>query len=257
LVQCHSHGQKGLENLKKAYGQSGYINFGAIPKPSFDDVKKTVSLDIDIDEGKPFYVSRIEFQGNTITRDKVIRRELMLDEGSVYNSQLWEYSLLRLNQLQYFEPLKVDQDSEAHQDAEAGTVDLLLKVKEKGKNSIGLNGGVSGLSGAFLGVNYQTNNFLGLARRSAFRATWATSPAPSSSALLSPTCESSTQPRLPDLQQQAGLQRRQELPGHHRAIRQSHPRRSNRSRRITTRPPPASTSPSAIRSGATPSSASA
>ena len=153
---------KGLDNLKKAYGQLGYINFGAIPKPVYDEQKKTVSLHIDIDEGKQFYVSRIEFQGNTITRDRVIRRELMLDEGQVYNSQLWEYSLLRLNQLEYFEPLKVDQDSEAHQDPEAGTVDLLLKVKEKGKNSIGLNGGVSGLSGAFLGVNYQTNNFLGL-----------------------------------------------------------------------------------------------
>ncbi len=86
----------------------------------------------------------------------------MLDEGSVYNSQLWEYSLLRLNQLEYFDPLKVDQDSEAHQDPDNGTVELLLKVKEKGKNSIGMNGGVSGLSGAFLGLNYQTNNFLGL-----------------------------------------------------------------------------------------------
>ncbi len=153
---------KGLDNLKKAYGQLGYINFGAIPRPTYDDQKKTVSWDIDIDEGKPFYVSRIEFQGNTVTRDRVIRRELLLDEGQVYNSQLWEMSLLRLNQLEYFEPLKVDQDSEAHQDPDAGTVDLLLKVKEKGKNSIGLNGGVSGLSGAFLGVNYQTNNFLGL-----------------------------------------------------------------------------------------------
>jgi outer membrane protein insertion porin family len=152
---------KGLENLKKAYGGMGYINFGAIPKPEFNE-KKTVSLNIDIDEGKPFYVSRIEFQGNTTTRDKVIRRELMLEEGQVYNSQLWEYSLLRLNQLEYFEPLKVDQDSEAHQDADAGTVDLLLKVKEKGKNSIGMNGGLSGMNGAFLGVNYQTNNFLGL-----------------------------------------------------------------------------------------------
>ena len=153
---------KGLDNLKKAYGQLGYINFGAIPKPVYDDQKHTVSFEIDIDEGKQFYVSRIEFQGNTITRDRVIRRELMLDEGQVYNSQLWEYSLLRLNQLEYFEPLKVEQDSEAHQNTEAGTVDLLLKLKEKGKNSIGLNGGVSGLSGAFLGVNYQTNNFLGL-----------------------------------------------------------------------------------------------
>jgi outer membrane protein insertion porin family len=153
---------KGLENLKKAYGQLGYINFAAVPTPHYDDQNKTVSLNIDIDEGKPFYVSRIEFQGNTITRDRVIRRELMLEEGQVYNSQLWEYSLLRLNQLEYFEALKVDQDSEAHQNPEAGTVDLLLKVKEKGKNSIGLNGGVSGLSGAFLGVNYSTNNFLGL-----------------------------------------------------------------------------------------------
>jgi outer membrane protein insertion porin family len=153
---------KGMDNLKKAYGQLGYINFGAIPKPTFDEAKKTVSFVIDIDEGKPFYVSKIEIQGNTLTRDRVIRRELLLEEGQVYNSQLWEYSLLRLNQLDYFDPLKVDQDSEAHQDTEAGTVDLLLKVKEKGKNSIGLNGGVSGLSGAFLGLNYQTNNFLGL-----------------------------------------------------------------------------------------------
>ncbi len=153
---------KGLDNLKKAYGSLGYINFGAIPRPTFDDQKHVVSWNIDIDEGKQFYVSRIEFEGNTITRDRVIRRELLLDEGSIYNSQLWEYSLQRLNQLQYFEELKVDQDSTAIQDADNGTVQLLLKVKEKGKNSIGMNGGVSGLSGAFLGVNYQTNNFLGL-----------------------------------------------------------------------------------------------
>jgi outer membrane protein insertion porin family len=154
--------QKGLDNLKKAYGALGFINFGAIPKATYDEQKKTVSFVIDIDEGKKFYVSRIEFQGNTITRDRVIRRELLLDEGQVYNSQLWELSLLRLNQLEYFEQLRVDQDSEAHQDADAGTVDLLLKVRERGKNSIALNGGVSGLSGAFLGLNYQTNNFLGL-----------------------------------------------------------------------------------------------
>jgi len=153
---------KGLQNLQKAYGQLGYINFVGIPTPTIDEAKKTVSFNIDIDEGKPFYVSRIEFQGNTVTRDFVIRRELLLEEGAVYNSHLWELSLLRLNQLDYFDPLKVDQDSETHQNPENGTVDLLLKVKEKGKNSIGLNGGVSGLGGSFIGLNYQTNNFLGL-----------------------------------------------------------------------------------------------
>jgi outer membrane protein insertion porin family len=153
---------KGLDNLRKAYGSLGYINFTAVPTPRIDDAKHLVYLDIDIDEGKAFTVSRIEFQGNTITRDRVIRRELLIEEGQPYNSNSWESSLLRLNQLDYFDPLKVDQDTEIHPDNENGTVSLLLKVHEKGKNSIGLNGGVSGLSGTFLGLNYSTNNFLGL-----------------------------------------------------------------------------------------------
>jgi outer membrane protein insertion porin family len=153
---------KGLENMRKAYGELGYINFTGVPTPRVDEAKKLVYLNVDIDEGKPYYVSRIEFRGNTTTRDRVIRRELLIQEGQVYNSRLWDLSILRLNQLNYFNPLKADQDSETHQDADNGTVDLLLKVKEKGKNSVGLNGGVSGLSGAFLGANYQTNNFLGL-----------------------------------------------------------------------------------------------
>jgi outer membrane protein insertion porin family len=153
---------KGLDQLRKAYGELGYINFVGTPVPRIDEAKKLIFLDIDIDEGKPFYVSRIEFTGNTITRDKVIRRELLLEEGQVYNSRLWDLSILRLNQLNYFEVLKADQDSESRQNTEDGTVDLLLKLKEKGKNSIGLNGGISGLSGTFVGLNYETNNFLGL-----------------------------------------------------------------------------------------------
>jgi outer membrane protein insertion porin family len=153
---------KGIEQLRKAYGALGYINFVPTPVPRIDEAKKLIYLDIDIDEGKPFYVSRIEFTGNSITRDKVIRRELLLEEGQVYNSQLWDLSILRLNQLNYFEPLKAEQDSESRQNADDQTVDLLLKLKEKGKNSIGLNGGISGLSGSFIGLNYETNNFLGL-----------------------------------------------------------------------------------------------
>ncbi len=153
---------KGLDNLRKAYGSLGYINFVGTPNPKINEAAKTIALNIDIDEGKPFYVSRIEFTGNTITRDKVIRRELLLEEGQIYNSQLWELSILRLNQLNYFDTLKVEQDSESRQNTDDGTVDLLLKLKEKGKNSIGLNGGLSGLSGTFVGLNYSTNNFLGL-----------------------------------------------------------------------------------------------
>ena len=155
---------KGLENLRKAYGEAGYINFTSVPDTKFDDEKKTVDLVVDVDEGKQFYVRRIEFQGNTTTRDKVIRREIALEEGQIYNSRFWELSLLRLNQLGYFEQLKPDDPNttERHLDEKNGTVDLTLKVHEKGKNSIGLQGGVSGLAGAFVGLNYSTNNFLGL-----------------------------------------------------------------------------------------------
>jgi outer membrane protein insertion porin family len=153
---------KGIENLRKAYGEGGYINMVPSPVPRIDEAKKLVYLDIDIDEGKQFYVSRIEFTGNTLTRDKVIRRELLVEEGQVYNSRLVDLSLLRLNQLNYFDVLKTEQDVESRQNADAGTVDLLIKLHEKGKNSIGLNGGISGLSGSFIGLNYETNNFLGL-----------------------------------------------------------------------------------------------
>jgi outer membrane protein insertion porin family len=155
---------KGLENLRKAYGEYGYINFTSVPDTRFDDEKKLIHLDIDVDEGKQFYVRRIEFQGNTTTRDKVIRREIALEEGQVYNSRMWEFSLLRLNQLGYFEQLKPDDPNTTDRklDEKEASVDLTLKVKEKGKNSIGLNGGVSGLEGAFIGLSYTTNNFLGL-----------------------------------------------------------------------------------------------
>jgi outer membrane protein insertion porin family len=154
---------KGLDNLRKAYGEFGYINFTPVPDTKFDDDKKLAYLEIDVDEGKQFFVRRIEFQGNTTTRDKVIRRELALEEGGIYNSHLWELSLLRLNQLSYFDQLKAEDPNttERKLDEKNGQVDLMLKVKEKGKNSIGLNGGVSGLEGAFIGLNYSTNNFLG------------------------------------------------------------------------------------------------
>ena len=72
------------------------------PIPRSTTQKHLITLNIDLDEGKPFYVRRIEFQGNTTTRDKVIRRELAIEEGQVYNTRLWELSLLRLESAQLF-----------------------------------------------------------------------------------------------------------------------------------------------------------
>src|SRR5207249_7286569 len=87
-----------------------------------------------------------------------------LEEGQRYNEQYWKLSLQRLNQLGFFDQIKPEDPSttERHLNEREGTVDLTLKLKEKGKNQIGLSGGVSGLAGSFIGLSYTTNNFLGL-----------------------------------------------------------------------------------------------
>ena len=148
--------------MRKYYGQFGYIDF--VPEPSFDLIPNTDQIDVTLtaDEGKQFFIRRIDFSGNTTTRDKVIRREILLDEGDIFNSQLWDLSILRLNQLGYFEMLKKEDAADIKRNPQSNTVDITLKVKERGKNSIGLNGGVSGIAGSFVGFNYSTNNFLGL-----------------------------------------------------------------------------------------------
>ena len=153
--------RKSLDDFRKLYGDYGYIDFNADPSFDVDDAKKVINLTLQFDQQKQYFVRRIEFSGNTTTRDKVIRRELLLDEGQVFSNRLWELSLLRLNQLGYFEPIKPE-NADLKRNVKAGTVDIRLKVKEKGKQSISFNGGVSGLAGSFVGFSYQTNNFLGL-----------------------------------------------------------------------------------------------
>ena len=152
--------RKGVENMKKLYGEFGYIDF--VPEPSFDPSGDKIELTITADEGKQFFVRRIDFTGNTTTRDKVIRREILLDEGDIYNSRLWDVSILRLNQLGYFEVLKAEDAATLTRNTQSNTVDITLKVRERGKNSVSLNGGVSGIAGTFIGLGYATNNFLGL-----------------------------------------------------------------------------------------------
>ena len=153
--------RKSLDNYRKLYGEYGYIDFTAEPSFEVKDDAKIVNLTLAFDQQKQFFVRRIEFSGNTTTRDKVIRREILLDEGQVFNNRYWELSLLRLNQLGYFDTIKPE-NAELKRNVKAGTVDIKLKVKEKGKQSISFNGGVSGVYGNFIGFSYQTNNFLGL-----------------------------------------------------------------------------------------------
>jgi len=154
--------RKAMEDYSKVYSQYGFIDFVPQPDTEIDEEKKRIDITMKFDEGKQYYVRRIEFSGNTTTRDKVIRRELLIDEGQLFNKRAWEISILRLNQLDFFERIEPEKSVEIERHVKEGTVDLHLKLKEKGKQSIGLNGGFSGLAGGFVGLTYQTNNFLGL-----------------------------------------------------------------------------------------------
>jgi outer membrane protein insertion porin family len=162
--------RKALDDYRKAYGQYGFIDFTAEPQTDIDEAAKRIDITMRFNEEKQYYVRRIDFVGNTTTRDKVIRRELLLDEGQLFNKRAWEVSILRLNQLDYFDRIEEDKAVEIKRNQKEGTVDLTLKLKEKGKQSIGLQGGVSGLAGTFIGLTYQTNNFLGLGETLTFSA---------------------------------------------------------------------------------------
>ena len=165
--------RKALEDYHKLYGDYGYIDFTPQPATDVDAAHKLINLTLEFDEQKQFHVGRIEFVGNTTTRDKVIRREILLDEGDIFSNRLWEISILRLNQLDYFEPIKPEH-AELKRNLKDSSVDIALKLKEKGKQSIGLTGGISGIAGTFIGFSYQTNNFLGLGETLNFSAEFGT-----------------------------------------------------------------------------------
>ncbi|HEV2837550.1 MAG TPA: outer membrane protein assembly factor BamA, partial [Pyrinomonadaceae bacterium] len=158
---------KGLfENLKKFYGQQGFIEYTAEPVPTFKENPTNpnegiVDFTVTIEEGKQFTLRRLEFVGNTFTRDNVLRREVLINEGDIYNDAYWEYSVVKLNQLGYFNPIDKDKDVDRRTNDEEATVDLSLKVSERGRQQISFNGGISGIGGSFFGLEYSTNNLLG------------------------------------------------------------------------------------------------
>lgn len=149
-----------LDNIKKLYGAYGFINWTYLSQMSSDPKEKTIDLEFEFQPDKQFYVRFIQFVGNTKTRDKVIRREMVLEEGKSFSSQALENSVLRINQLGFFEKIE-EKDYEVKPDDKTGLVDVDITVKEKSQRSIGFTGGVSGISGSFIGINYADNNFMG------------------------------------------------------------------------------------------------
>ncbi len=149
------------EQVKRLYGDLGFLDMDLVPemRPQYD--QRTVDFTIRIREGGRYLVHQINFNGNERTRDKVLRRELLLQEGDVFNTGRLDASLLKLSQLDFIEPV-MPRDYTLGKDPVKEEVDILIRVRERDPHAINVTGGLGGISGNYIGLNYQSRNFRGL-----------------------------------------------------------------------------------------------
>lgn len=122
------------EVIKRAYLNRGHVRVQAKVTPEYEVISPRskmglVGIAININEGSVFQLRRIEFIGNETTRDNIVRRKVMLHEGTTYNQDLMDKSLRNLNDLKLFETLTMA-DVEINTDEQQKTVDLLFHLKE-------------------------------------------------------------------------------------------------------------------------------
>jgi len=123
-----------------------------------------VDVTIRVQEGERYYINRITFVGNETTHDEVVRREMQLLEKGVFNTEALKYSIRRINQLGFFEPLEEDQSVQIAKVEEADTnneVNLTINLSENNLNQISFGAGMSQYDGFFGQLSFQTSNFLG------------------------------------------------------------------------------------------------
>lgn len=152
--------KKGFDKLRDAYGAQGYFQYTGFTKRAPNKEKGAVDLTLEIAEDKQYFTGKVNFVGNDSTRDKVIRREVYLTEGDVFNTELLKLSIRRINQLGYFKPIEKAPELAPSQLGD-DKIDVTMKVEEQNRNQFTFGGGVSGLEGKFLNASFQTSNFLG------------------------------------------------------------------------------------------------
>jgi outer membrane protein insertion porin family len=149
------------DEVKRLYAEKGFLDMRLIPEIRPNHDARTVDATIRIEEGERYLVRKIDFVGNERTRDKVLRREFQIAEQDPFDIRLLDQSIARLNQLGFLEPITA-RDYDLKKDRATSEVDVVVHVKEKDEHAINFDGGVWGISGSYLGVNYQSRNFRGL-----------------------------------------------------------------------------------------------
>lgn len=150
--------EAGVDNISLLYENNGHLYASVVRRIERREGEHVADVTFSIDEDDPYIVNRIEFSGNTATHDRVLRRELLLSEGELFNRTKLDISKLKVNQLGYFqapdEPIIEPIEDE-------NRVNITIPGQEQGRNEIQVGGGYSGVDGAFFNGVYSTRNFLG------------------------------------------------------------------------------------------------
>jgi outer membrane protein insertion porin family len=148
------------EEIQKAYSSLGYFYCQIAPVENLEPVKRAADLTFRIVENEVVYLGKLEFVGNTFTKDHVIRREWFLQEGRRFNVNALEDSIRRMKQLGL---VTIEKMPEMKPDAgDPQRVNLKVEVQELNRNMVNFNVGYSGYDGWFVALGYSTQNFLGL-----------------------------------------------------------------------------------------------
>ncbi len=155
---------KALEKIREAYSNASYILFHAekkleVREDAGGNGRKLVDTTLKVEEGEPFTIRRIEFEGNTTTKDKVLRRALRLREGDAFSADQFKDSFTGLGQLGYFDVK--NQEPKVDLVPNKPQVDITIKGEESGVNELLFQGGYGQLFGFTLGASFSTKNLGG------------------------------------------------------------------------------------------------
>jgi outer membrane protein insertion porin family len=151
--------EKAIEKMGETYRDGGYLYAQVAPVESLDPKRKVVNVTFNVYEGEVAFLHRLEFRGNNYTKDKVIRREMILREGDRFSLAYFKDSILRIKQLGLVD---LEKEPDIKPNPEDPTqIDVEVNVKELQRNNIQFTAGYSGYEGTFVALSYSTVNFLG------------------------------------------------------------------------------------------------
>jgi len=143
--------------LEVRYQDLGFANASAAPRPRIDVAHHRIAIDFEIVRGKRAFIERIAIRGNAKTQDKVIRRELRIAEGELFNATNLERSRQRVMALGYFEGVAIS----THHGSSDDMLDVDVEVRERSTSTFQAGAGFSSTESLFVQGQVAMENVLG------------------------------------------------------------------------------------------------